>query len=201
MAAITPLTVVNACLKTMGETPLNALDADHPYVQAALNILTESNTVEQMVGWWFNTDYPHLSADPHTGFVVVPGDTLNLELDNTSLVQRGNRLWDTVNQTFSIGVPVLAKLIREITFDQLPRNVQEMVSLRAQLDFQAAFDADNQKYQKIYATYNQAYSRVRRMHIRNQRLNVFDSPGIARALSGMRPLTRFGANLYPFRVR
>jgi hypothetical protein len=201
MASITSLTVVNACLKTMGETPLNALDADHPYVQAALNILAESNTAEQMLGWWFNTDYPRLPPDPHTGFVVVPADALNLELDNPNLVQRGNRLWDTLAQTFAIGVPVMAKVIREIPFDQLPQNVQEMVSLRTQLDFQAAFDADDRKYQKIYAAYNQVYSRVRRMHIRNQRLNMLDAPSAQLSLAGIKPMSRFGQSVYPYRVR
>src|SRR5450830_58090 len=151
MSAITPLTVVNACIGTMGETPLNALDADHPYVQAALNILASSNTLEQEVGWFFNTEYPTLQPDPGTGFVYVPADALNLELDNTALVQRGNRLWDTVNQTYRVATVVKAKIIREIPFEQLPRNAQLMISMRTQLDFQSSFDGDDRKYQKLYA--------------------------------------------------
>ncbi|WP_033463130.1 hypothetical protein [Bordetella bronchiseptica] len=201
MSAITPLSVVNACLKSMGETPLNALDPDHPYVQAALNILAESNTLEQQVGWWFNTDYVSLAPDPHTGFVYVPSDALNLECDNVALVQRGNRLWDTHRQTFSVASAVAGRLIREIPFKELPRNVQQMISLRAQLDFQAAYDADNQKYQKIYAAYNQAYSRVRRVHILNQRINMFNSPSAARALAAVRPVGRPGRALYQYRIR
>ncbi|WP_397473756.1 phage tail protein [Pusillimonas sp.] len=202
MAAITPLTVVNACLKSMGETPLNSLDSDHPYVQAALNTLDESNVIEQELGWWFNTDYVTLHDDPGNGSVYVPADALNVEADDSMIVQRGNRLWDTGRATYNIGRPVSVKLIREIPFDDLPKNVKQMVSLRAQLDFQAAYDADDAKYQKLYAAYTQAYSRVRRMHIRNQQLNMFHAPRIQRILSGVRPSTRFAAGvMYPYRVR
>ncbi|KDD18690.1 hypothetical protein L522_4167 [Bordetella bronchiseptica MBORD707] len=79
--------------------------------------------------------------------------------------------------------------------------MQQMISLRAQLDFQAAYDADNQKYQKIYAAYNQAYSRVRRVHILNQRINMFNSPSAARALAAVRPVGRPGRALYQYRIR
>ncbi|OZI20056.1 hypothetical protein CAL26_21110 [Bordetella genomosp. 9] len=201
MSAITPLTVVNNCLKTMGETPLNELDADHPYVQAALNILSEVNVIEQELGWWFNTDYITLQADPNTGYVYVPADTLNLELEDTSLVQRGNLLWDTLKQTNKIGRGVRGRLIREIPFEKLPHNAAAMVSLRAQLDFQSSYDADDNKYKKLNAAYSQAYSRVRRMHIRNQRLNMLEAPGAQRVLAGIRPITRTGRALYPYRIR
>lgn len=201
MAQITPLTVVNACLKSMGETPLNSLNSDHPYVQAALNILAEVNILEQEVGWWFNTDLITLSADPNTKFVYVPADVLNLELDDTMLVQRGSRLWDSARSTFSIGRTVSAKLIREIPFEHLPVNAQQMISMRAQLDFQSAYDADDAKYQKLYSAYNQAYSRVRRMHIRNQRINMFNTPSAQRTLSRIRPGTRYGTVVYPNRIR
>ncbi|CAB3697986.1 hypothetical protein LMG3458_02493 [Achromobacter deleyi] len=201
MSAITPLSVVNACLKSMGETPLNALDPDHPYVQTALNVLADSNTLEQQVGWWFNTDYVDLAPDPHTGFVYVPADALNLECDNTLLTQRGNRLWDRAEQTFAISQSVTGKLTREIPFNDLPKNVQQMVSLRTQLDFQNSYDADDSKYKKLYAAYNQAYARVRRVHILNQRINMFHSPSAARALAAVRPVMQPGRALYPHRIR
>lgn len=201
MAQTTTLDVVNACLKTMGETPLNAVDTDHPYVQAALNVLADANKLEQEVGWWFNSDYPTLVPDPHTKFVYIPSDALNVELGTgfTQLVQRGNRLWDTWNNTFEIEQSVLTRIIREIPFEDLPENVKQMVSLRTQLDFQASYDADDAKYQKIYAAYGQAYSRVRRMHIRNMKTNMFNSPHAQSTLTRIRPMGRYpGGRLPPY---
>lgn len=199
MARLTRLMVVNACLKSMGETPLNSLDADHPYVQAALNTLSETNTLEQSVGWWFNTDYVRLTNDPGTGFVYVPADAINVEFDDTLFVQRGKRVWNSIDSTYDIGRVVHAKVIREIPFTDLPTNVQQMVSMRTQLDFQSAFDADDAKYKKLYQAYTQAYSRVRRMHINNQRINMLHSPHAQRVLSGIQPGGR--RPLYPNRIR
>lgn len=199
MAQTTTLDVVNACLKTMGETPLNAVDTDHPYVQAALNVLADSNKLEQEVGWWFNSDYPLMQPDAHTQFIYIPTDALNIEFDANSVqyVQRGNRVWDTYNNTFQIGVPLQARIIREIPFEDLPENVKVMVSLRSQLDFQSSYDADDAKYQKIYASYGQAYNRVRRMHIRNMKTNMFNSPHAQYALSRIRPTSRYPTGRLP----
>jgi hypothetical protein len=199
MAQTTTLDVVNACLKTMGETPLNAVDTDHPYVQAALNVLQDSNKLEQEVGWWFNSDFPTLQPDGNTGFVYVPADALNVELapENVQLVQRGNRLYDTYNNTYVIGREVLTRVIREIPFEDLPENVKLMVSLRTQLDFQSSYDADDAKYQKIYASYGQAYNRVRRMHIRNMKTNAFNTPHASYSLSRIRPSGRYPLGRLP----
>jgi len=59
---LTGLNVVNQCLASMGETPLNAVNADHPYVAAALMHLRGASTQEQAKGWWFNTDF--LTSSP-----------------------------------------------------------------------------------------------------------------------------------------
>lgn len=199
MAQTTTLNVVNACLKTMGETPLNAVDTDHPYVQAALLVLEDANKLEQEVGWWFNSDFPTLVPDPNTHFIYIPTDALNVETGEgyTQYVQRGNRLWDTYKNTFQIETPVLTRIIREIPFEDLPENVRVLVSLRTQLDFQASYDADDAKYQKIYASYGQAYNRVRRMHIRNKKTNMFDSPHASVALSRIRPMSRYPTGRLP----
>lgn len=197
MAQTTTLNVVNACLKTMGETPLNSVDADHPFVQAALDTLQQANTLEQQVGWWFNSDFPTLQPDAHTGFVYLPTDTLNVEVEKVQYVQRGNRLFDTWNNTFNIAEPVVTRIIREIPFEDLPENVRVMISLRTQLDFQSAYDGDEAKYQKLYAAYGQAYSRVRRMHIRNQRPNMFNTPHAQSILRRIQPAGRLYTGMLP----
>ncbi|UWI83469.1 tail tubular protein A [Ralstonia phage BHDT_So9] len=203
---ITQLDVVNACLRSMGETPLNSIDLDHPYVASALGILSEMNVLEQELGWWFNTDYTVLHPDPDTGFVYIPADSLNCRMspDNSQYVERGNRMWDTLNSTYDIGIDLPVCIYRNIDFDNLSIGAKLMISLRTQLSFQDAFDGDSDKYQKIYQQYQQAYGRLRRLHIKNQNLNMMNTPYSAAAMGMVRPVSRYaGANavMYPVRVR
>lgn len=50
MAFLTTLDVVNSQLATLGETPLNDLDEDHPFVAAGLLALRTVNSREQTKG-------------------------------------------------------------------------------------------------------------------------------------------------------
>ncbi len=206
LADITELDVVNACLRSMGETPLNSINLDHPYVASALGILSEMNLLEQELGWWFNTDYTTLQPDPDTGFVYVPMDSINCRMnpENSQYVERGNRMWDTYGSTFAIGQPLPVQIIRQIDFPNLSIGFRLMVSLRTQLSFQDAFDGDSDKYQKLYQQYQQAYARMRRLHIKNQNLNMLNSPYASASLGMIRPVSRYaGSNtaVYPMRIR
>lgn len=203
---ITELDVVNACLRSMGETPLNGIDLDHPYVASALGILGEMLVLELELGWWFNTDYITLHPDPDTGYVYVPADSLNCEMcpQDTRFVERGNRMFDTWESTFVIAQDLPVRIFRNIPFEDLTLAARLMISLRTQLSFQDAFDGDQAKYQKLYAQYQQAYGRVRRLHIKNQKLNMYLTAFSSGAMGMVRPVSRYaGSNtvLYPNRIR
>lgn len=203
---ITRLDVVNACLRSMGETPLNAVDLDHPYVASALNILDEMNVLELELGWWFNTDYTTLNPDPDTGYVYIPADSLNCRMnpEDSRYVERGNRMFDTWESTYNIGKALPVCIFRNIDYDDLGIAAKLMISLRTQLSFQDAFDGDAAKYQKLYAQYQQAYGRLRRLHIKNQNLNMMTTNFQAANMGMVRPISRYtGTNtvLYPNRIR
>ena len=60
---MTKLDIINDMLATIGEAPLNELDARHPHVAAGLRILDQKNREIQVnggAGWWFNIipNYP-----------------------------------------------------------------------------------------------------------------------------------------------
>lgn len=195
VAAISTLDVVNACLDTMGESPLNAIDADHPFVQAALNKLKTTNTQEQAKGWWFNSDAQTIALDVQYGYAYVPADAINVDAGDTRIVQRGRRLYDRSNSTYDlrslVNGSVNAFVVREIPFEDLPMLAQHVISCRTQLDFQNSFDGDNNKYSKLGAAYQQAYSTLRAEHIRNSRVNMFNTPSVAEHLRLIAPMSRF----------
>lgn len=200
---LTTLDVVNACLATMGESPLNALDADHPYVQSALNTMGTASTLELGRGWWFNTDIVKLKPEAERGFVYLPEDTLNVDTPAKQLVQRGRRLYDKWNSTYdmtnalaAIGLPYIpATLVRDVPFDDLPVLAQHLVSARTALQFQADYDADSQRYQELGQHYQQIFNAMGAQNIRNSNVNMFNSPGVADKLSRIRPLSQWNGTI------
>lgn len=176
---ISELDVVNDCIASLGESPLNAVTDDHPYVAAALRYLRVANMREQAKGWWFNKELVELHADPTTGYIYVPEDAINIDPSDpwTNLVQRGRRLYNPAsNNPYVFRGRVVCKLVRRIPFEDLPPLAQAYISLAAQKDFQKAYDADRFKYEQILVDKNAAYVDLRAEHIRNVGANLLYTP-------------------------
>ena len=153
----TTLDVVNSCLATMGETPLNAITEPHSYKGAAVKALNEANKRLQASGWWFNTEAITLAPAPVTGHLQLPTDcigwrsqvrtrdTLVRQLPKPWLVLRGSRLYDTRSQSYTHTESVVGELTRLIPFEDLPPTFSDYVAAEAVLRFQSNFDADNSK--------------------------------------------------------
>jgi hypothetical protein len=200
MAFLTELDIINSCLASMGETPLNAIDADHPYVAAAQLKLKTCLTQEQAKGWWFNTDYLSIAPDPNTKFIYLPNDCINVNPNDAvtnAWVQRGRRLWNRAESTFEFDAPVAVEVVRELPLDQLPMLAQHVISARTTLDFQNDFDGDAQKYNKLGGAYQQAYSTLRAEHIRNVKGNLLQGSSVAAKLNQLQPMSRYLRPSYP----
>jgi hypothetical protein len=176
---ITELDVVNDCLASLGESPLNAVTEDHPYVAAAVRMLRQANSREQAKGWWFNRELVELHPDPSTGYVYVPEDTINVDPSDpwTNLVQRGRRLYNPAsNNPYVINQRIVCNLIRRIPFEDLPPLAQTYISLSTQKDFQKSYDADRFKYEQIVSDKNDAFRDLRAEDIRNVGANLLYKP-------------------------
>lgn len=196
MDPLSKLDVVNGCLATMGESPLNALDTDHPFVQSALLAMAAAEAIELGRGWWFNTDYPTLVPDPLTGYVYIPADVLDMDTPYTQLVQRGRRIYDRFEGTYDLrdliatmqGRQLRAKLVRRIPFEDLPALAQHLVATKTWVDFQASFDADVMRYRELTARYSSVLSIMNQQDIRNSNVNMFNSPGVLDKMRRIRPM-------------
>jgi hypothetical protein len=196
MALLSQLDVVNDCIATMGESPLIAIDLDHPYVQAALSALENAMTVEQSVGWWFNTDIQNITIDPLTGFAYKPADALSVDVGTSAVIPRGARLYDRSRSSYDMrpifgAGPMQAVVIREVPFEDIPSLAQQVISCRAQLDFQSDFDGDDNKYSKIGGTYTLSHRLLSAEHIRQSKVNMFQSTSMQEKLRQLRPMSRF----------
>lgn len=189
----TRLSVVNACLATMGELPLVELTEDHPMVGAALGNLEEAIVSELHRQWWFNTDYVKLTATDQ-GYVYAPGDAVAVHVEgHPNLILRGRRLYDRYKSTYEIGGSYYATIIRNVPFEDLPGPAQILVKDAAVLQFQLNYDADVTKTQMLDRKYANSYQLLNAEHIRQIQANGLETPYVG--------LSRHNAGVLPRRVR
>lgn len=197
---LTELDVVNACLATLGETPLVELSDDHPMVPSARQDLREAMVQEMGRVWWFNTDYCQLSGANKEGFVYTPADAISVKvIGRDDLTMRSRRLYDRYTSTYNIGPgPFQCIVVRELPFEDLPAQAQAVVRHATVLQFQLNYDADERKTAKLEALYGNAYTTLNAEHIRQIALNGLQTPEImaSRRNAGVRP--RRGGH-YPVR--
>jgi hypothetical protein len=192
---LTQLDVVNQCLATIGETPLNALNSDHPYVAAALLKMKSTLPQELGKGWWFNTDTVTLTPDPNTKFMYIPADAINVnpwDSSTNAYVIRGRRLYNRATSSYEFDGPLSVQVVREVPFEDLPMMANLVVAARTVLDFQNDYDGDSEKYNKLGAAYQQVFNTLYADHIRAVKANMLRGTGVMQTLRQIAPLGRFG---------
>ena len=181
------LDVVNECLASMGEAPLNTLSEPHEFRGSALKALARANSRIQAAGWWFNIEAIELVPNSTTAQIQLPGDCLKWQSGVRTadtllrgqpkpwLVERGGRLYDTRTQAFEITETVVGELVREVPFEDLPQVMNDYVAAEAVLKFQSGFDADNSKRQELVAAWQLAKISANSENIRQLGVNLVNS--------------------------
>lgn len=175
--AWTKLDVVNDCLGSMGELPINSLPTLHPYGAAAENLLRRATTDCQRGGFWFNTET--LTVTPsQIGELYLPEDCVSVwptGYDSGRWAQRGNKLYDLHNQTFVSDHPVTVIMVRALDFEILPSVMQEIVAWTAIEKFCLQYDADSQKVQQAAENLRSARRDLNAETTRNAKVNLFNA--------------------------
>lgn len=183
----TTLDIVNDCLATMGESPLNTLLEPHEFKPAALRELTKANRQIQSPGWWFNTEAITLAPAPVTGHIQLAGDVVKWQSGVRTtdtlvrgqpkpwIVQRGTRLYDTRLRSFTLDEEVVGVVVRLIAYEDLPPVAQDYVGAQAVLRFQSNFDADNSRRQELQQAWQLARQLANSEEIRQQAINAIDN--------------------------
>ena len=187
----TTLDVVNDCLGTLGEAPLNSLLEPHEFRGTAQRLLLRASTRIQSPGWWFNTE--EITFSPQGAEVVLPGDSLKFQTGTRTakskervghkpwIVERGGRLYNAQTQSFMIDEDVVGELVRLIPFDQLPTIVNELIAAEAVYQFQSSFDADRAKREELAEQVRKLTIQANAENIRQQAVNMlYNNPRLAR---------------------
>ena len=165
---VTQLTVVNACLASMGEEPINSLAEENAFVNSAKFALEQATTNEQSAGWWFNKEILKLRPDT-SGQYVVPTDVIDLNVEAVPgwLVMRGNRLYDTAKAEPLTGTQDYSvNIIRLLAFEDMPFHIKRLVKAATVILFQQSYDGDAQKIKEAESEYASAFLLARAQHIR-----------------------------------
>lgn len=185
----TKLEVVNACIATMGEAPLNSLEEEHVYKQAALDYLSGSNKALQKKGWWFNKEIMKLLPDATSKFIYLPQNTLEAERADERdpvFAQRGRRLYDPILNRYEWDHELYPQVIVELNFEDLPYHAQDAVALSAILRFQREYDGDNTRTNQLNADRGRAELELNAQHIRQLKVNMLNPVRVTMASYGMR---------------
>ena len=183
----TTLDVVNDCLATMGEAPLNALTEPHSYKGAALKQLAKANERIQAPGWWFNIEVMTVIPAPTTGQVQLAGDVVKWSSGVRSadtlvrsqakpwLVKRGSRLYDTRTHSYVITEEATGEVVRLIPFEDLPSVINSYVAAEAALKFQSVYDADNSRRAELQEAWRMARLEANSENIRQLGVNMINN--------------------------
>ncbi len=181
----TTLQVVNQCLATMGEAPLNSMSEAHGFRGAAVRCLNEANNRTQARGWWYNTEEKELVPSPDDGSVYLPGDVVRVNFGYVSVsrtdggrwqgryVQRGRRLYDVTDGTYVIKENLRAQIIRKIPYEDVPDCVAELIAAEAVLKFQSDYDGDNNRRAELVSAHKDAMTYANSENIRQQKVNLY----------------------------
>jgi hypothetical protein len=138
------LDAVNIMLGTIGESPINSLDAATGVVDAvtARAILSEVSVQVQEEGWHFNTEYEFvLTPSLDSKEISVPANAIEVDAsaydrNDIDVAIRGNRLYDRKNKTFQFQQDIKADLTILLEFNELPQAARHYITIRAARVFQ-----------------------------------------------------------------
>lgn len=185
---LTTLTVVNEMLGTLGEAPINDIDAFHPLVPRAVTTLETMNYTIQSDAWWFNTEALTLVPQVDTGHILLPSDCLSVDSVGSSprLAYRDGRLYNTDDATYVFASRVTVIIKRLVPFEQTPPSARAYIGARAVQKFQTSIDGDSTKMRELKADTASAYIVFNAEHIRNSQVNFLHRSSLQAVLVNMR---------------
>ena len=106
LARTTELEATNRVLQMMGEAPVNSLSNAFGLAKQANDMLKAVSRTVQSEGWSFNTDFEATLARNSSNEILINPSVSRVVVDQQlypdyDITQRGNKLYDRKNQTFT----------------------------------------------------------------------------------------------------
>lgn len=137
---LTKLEGINICLSSMGEPAINALDDAGIDAQMASDLIDEQSRTVQLIGWHWNREKHSFKPDMQTGAINLPNNVAKVDSvdgsSNIDVVQRGLRLFDRGNNTYSFTDSITLELVVILPFDELPMAARAYIAYNSAMVLQ-----------------------------------------------------------------
>jgi hypothetical protein len=132
---------INVMLTAIGESPVNTITSSTTTdVSIAIQILDNVSREVQSVGWHFNTDTNYKLVKNTSNQIELPSNALRVDNANQDadldLVERGRKLWDRENHTYTINKDIRVNITWFLEFTELPETARRYITIRASRIFQ-----------------------------------------------------------------
>ena len=182
------LEAVNYCMKMLGSPPVGDLESLHPSVTACITEVNTAKRTIQKEGWWFNKEYSHELIPDTNGDINLPLFVLEATVTNQAgVVKRGQKLYDTVNNTYQFNQRLYVNYIVDLDWELLDETVQDTIQYFAAMMICENTLEDSLKANAQAKLYTKSLSDMKKTHLRTQRRNIINSPRSARARGRVRP--------------
>lgn len=136
---MTKLEAVNACLLSLHLAPINTLDGPLSTEAIIASSVIDAVSAEvQRRGWLFNTVEDRTLAPSDDNTISLSQSVLSVEFDRyknpnpNAYTMRGVRVFDRINDTFTITTPVYARrIVYLLEWSDLPTAAQSYIAKRA----------------------------------------------------------------------
>jgi len=181
----TKLTIVNALLKVIGESPVNQVSQSHPDVVTALGIWDEYSSEIQSMGWWYNMETWQLVAETD-GKVSIPTDCIAVHGSNTNYIKKGRYLYDLEEHTYDFSEASESDLnivlLTEWSLEELPPVMFNYILARCKLSMLVDLAYDANKERKLEKEVEMRYFLVQKNQLRFGKPNAKSSQTAASLL-------------------
>tara|TARA_R110002020_G_scaffold131052_5_gene293051 strand:- start:237 stop:857 length:621 start_codon:yes stop_codon:yes gene_type:complete len=193
------LEALNLLLRAIGSSPVNSLDTDHPDAVNAKATLNRMRKQSQLSGWWFNIDYCVSFIPQPNGDILIPSTISKVVFESRYLVNRGGKLYDKMNQTYSFTEQQLATRVQYITpWDEMPVSLQLYTTYMAAAQYVRDELEDTAKEMAFKEDAAGAGLLMKKDDLEQGQYNIFDKKRVIRARIGVRPYALHNSNIVGF---
>jgi len=184
-------------LASIGEQPVNSLNSGLVDAEMAETILDAQTREVQTAGWHFNTNFNiKYTPDATSGEIDLPIDTLSVDTvgqsKHTRLVQRGLKLYDPINHTYTISskyTEIYLDIIQELDFndndaskDSIPPYARHYITVKAARIFQSRVVGSEQLHGFTREDELASLFELKRKDAINEDTNIFDNYDVYRVI-------------------
>jgi hypothetical protein len=165
------LDALNYVLRRLGEQPVTGLDVEYPTVTIALPAIEEARIDLLMEEWYFNKfELRYLQPDS-TGRVEVPEDVLQVYPTDPKYVGAG-RFVRHAETGEHVDVPVQCTVILDIPFEELPKQAQNLIRMRAAYVVYVQDFGEDETSRSLEEEIGSAFTLLSAQHTRSRQYNT-----------------------------